>query len=448
MRVTLIQPAIGHRANESYIRSWQMEPLPIATLAGLTPSAVDLRFYDDRMEKIPYDEPTDAVAIPVETYTARRAYQIASKYRLKGVPVILGGFHPTLVPEEALRFAEAIVTGEAESIWPEVIDDLYHNTLKRHYHGEAGSLSRILVNRELFLGKRYLPIGLVEIGRGCSFPCEFCSIQTFFSQSHRLRPISLVINELRSLKGQKKLIFFVDDNFAANIKAAKEFLPEIERIKLRWVTQLSINAAHDEEFVCQLARSGCRAVLIGFESLNEDNLKLMNKSFNMMKTGYVGALNNLRKYGIAVYGTFVFGYEHDNQHSFDEAVEFAIEQSLYIAAFNHLTPFPGTPLYQRLEDEGRLRFKAWWLDEHYRYNELPFFPANLSPEAVTQGCIKARRRFYRWPNILKRSLKNSSNFFMFRNFFPINALHRSEISIRNGYPLGDEIETKPLVEVA
>jgi radical SAM superfamily enzyme YgiQ (UPF0313 family) len=438
MRITLIQPAIGHRIGEAYIRSWQMEPLPIATLAGLTPASIDLRFYDDRMETIPFDEPTDAVAIPVETYTAHRAYQIASEYRQRGVPVILGGFHPTLVPQEASRFAEAIVIGEAEAIWPEVVDDLRHNTLKRRYRGERTDLSRISVDRKLFQGKHYLPIGLVETGRGCRFPCEFCAIQTFFERSYRSRPASEVIRELESLKNQKKLFFFVDDNFAGDIKAGKELLPEIERLKLRWITQVSINAAHDEAFVQQLARSGCRGVLIGFESLNESNLRLMNKRFNMMKSGYVGALDNLRRHGIAVYGTFVFGYEHDNLNSFGEAVEFAIEQDMYVAAFNHLTPFPGTPLYQRLEAEGRLRFQAWWLDKDYRYNELPFTPQHLTPAAVTRGCIEARRRFYAWPSILKRSLRNRSDFFMLRNFFPINALHRNEISLRNGYPLGDE----------
>ncbi len=448
MRLTLVQPAIGHRVGESYIRSWQMEPLPIATLTGLTPEQVDLRFYDDRMETIPYDEPTDAVAIPVETYTANRAYQIASEYRRRGIPVILGGFHPTLVPDEASRFAEAIVVGEAEAIWSEVIDDLRHNTLKRHYRGSRTDLSGISVDRRLFHGKNYLPIGLVETGRGCRFPCEFCAIQTFFDRSYRSRPASDVVRELASLKGQKKLFFFVDDNFAGDINAGKELLRQIETLKLRWITQLSINAAHDEEFVRQLARSGCRGVLIGFESLNEANLRLMNKRFNTMKKGYVGALDILRRFGIAVYGTFIFGYEHDNLNSFDEAVDFALEQDMYVAAFNHLTPFPGTPLYQRLEAEGRLRFKAWWLDGRYRYNELPFSPKNLSPESVTHGCIEARRRFYKWPSILKRSLRNRSDFFMFRNFFPINALHRNEISLRNGHPLGDETGSIPLLEVA
>lgn len=425
-----------------------MEPLPIATLTGLTPSDVDLKFYDDRMEDIPFDEPTKAVAIPVETYTARRAYQIASEYRRRGVPVIMGGFHPTLMPDETLRFADSIVTGEAEAVWQEVIDDLRHNTLQRRYNGKRTDLSKISVDRSLFRGKRYLPIGLVETGRGCRFPCEFCAIQTFFDRSYRSRPVPAVLSELESLKAKKKLFFFVDDNFAGDIKAGKDFLPELERLKVRWITQMSINAAHDEEFLSMLARSGCRGVLIGFESLDAENLKQMNKRFNTMKGGYAAALANLRRAGISVYGTFVFGYDNDNEQSFGEAVDFAQAEDMYIAAFNHLTPFPGTPLYARLQKEGRLRYDAWWLDPAYRYNELPFVPKGLGHEAITQGCIAARRRFYGWSSILKRSARNYSDFFMFRNYFPINMMHRGDISLRNGYPLGDETWQGTLLEVS
>ncbi|HEX3069443.1 MAG TPA: B12-binding domain-containing radical SAM protein, partial [Thermoanaerobaculia bacterium] len=135
MKLTFVHPAVGHRAGESYVRTWQMESLPIAVLAGLTPPDIETSFYDDRMETIDYDAPTDAVAIPIETYTAARAYQIASEYRSRGVPVVMGGFHATLVPDEVARFADAVVTGEAEGAWPRVIDDLRHGTLQHRYHG-------------------------------------------------------------------------------------------------------------------------------------------------------------------------------------------------------------------------------------------------------------------------------------------------------------------------
>jgi radical SAM superfamily enzyme YgiQ (UPF0313 family) len=446
MRLTLIHPAIGHRADESYIRTWQMEPLPIAVLAGLSPPDVEVSFYDDRMEAIPFDAPTDAVAIPIETYTAARAYQIASEYRRRGIPVVMGGFHATLVPGEVSRHAEAIVTGEAESVWGEVVDDLRHGTLKRRYHGEQRPLADIRISRRLFRGKRYLPIGLIETGRGCRFPCEFCAIQTVFSRTYRARPVADVIAELSELKASKRVFFFVDDNFAGDLKTGKPLLGELERLDIRWVTQMSINAAHDEDFLAALRRAGCRGVLIGFESLNEDNLRLMKKRFNTMQGGYSKALANLRRHGIFVYGTFIFGYDHDTEASFDQAVDFATTEGMYIAAFNHLTPFPGTPLYKRLEQECRLRFEAWWLDPDYRYNSLPFQPSGLTPEQVTDGCVGARRRFYSWWNIARRSTHHWRDGYVFRNFFLVNAMHRNEITKRDGYPLGDETWHGQLLE--
>lgn len=446
MRLTLIHPAIGHRAGESYIRTWQMEPLPIATLAGLTPPDVELAFHDDRMEAIPFDAPTDAVAIPVETYTAARAYQIASEYRRRRVPVVMGGFHASLVPEEVSRFSEAVVTGEAEAVWPKVVDDLRHGTLQRRYHGEQRLLSEIRIDRRLFRGKRYLPIGLVETGRGCRFPCEFCAIQTFFSRTYRSRPVDDVVAELSALKPEKPLFFFVDDNFAGDMKAGKVLLPELAKLNIRWITQMSINAAHDEDFLAALRCAGCRGVLIGFESLDEANLRLMHKRFNTMRGGFRQALANLRRHGLFVYGTFIFGYEHDTPQSFGQAVEFATEEGMYIAAFNHLTPFPGTPLYQRLKEERRLRFQAWWLDPAYRYNALPFVPKTLTPEEVTAGCVAARRRFYAWRSIVRRSTHHWRDGYVFRNFFLVNAMHRNEISKRDGYPLGDETWRGTLLE--
>lgn len=441
MRLTIVHPCIGRKPGQAYIRTWQMESLPAATLAGLTPRDVEVRFYDDRMEVIPFDEPTDLVAITVETYTARRAYQIASDYRKRRVPVVMGGFHAMLCPNEVARYAEAVVCGEAEQLWPEVLDDARHGHLKKFYHATGRpSLDKLKPDRSIFRGKRYLPIGLVEASRGCHFKCDFCAVQTVFGSSQTRRPVDAILAEIAAMKGKRKLFFFVDDNITSNLAQAKEFFRALIPLKIRWVSQSSINAAHDEEFLELLKQSGCQGVLIGFESLNPANLKAMNKSFNTMRGGFERALANLRRHRIRVYGTFVFGYDHDTPESFRTTVEFAKEQSLYIAAFNHLTPFPGTPLYARLQKEGRLLYDQWWLDERYSYNQIPFQPRSMSPESLRTSCLAARRDFYSWRSIFKRgwAAVNRSNWFMWRNFYLINAMHRGDVSSRDHYPFGDE----------
>ncbi len=451
MRVALIHPAIGRRPGERYMRTWQMESLPTAVIAGLTPDDVDLRFHDDRMEAIPFDAPVDLAALSVETYTARRAYQIASEYRRRGVPVVMGGFHATLATREVAEYAESVVIGDAEELWPQLIDDFRHGRMEKIYRSQQRpSLTGLRYDRRIFAGKRYLPIGLIETGRGCRFPCEFCAIQSFFERSHRARPVDDIVAELTLLKTHRRFFFFVDDNFAADLGYAKQLLSALAPLNIRWVTQMSINAAHDEEFLSLLAHSGCMGVLIGFESLSPDNLECMNKRFNTMRGGFEVALANLARQGIRVYGTFIFGYDGDTEASFDSAVDFALEHRLYIAAFNHLTPFPGTPLYERLEREGRLLYDRWWLDGRYSYNRIPFRPAGIAPHVLQGCCIGARRRFYSLGSIMRRGFAsvNRADPFMFRNFFLLNWMHRMEVSKRNHFPLGDMDWMGPLIKAA
>lgn len=442
-RLTLVHPCIGRRVGQPYIRSWQMEPLPPAMIAGLTPSDVDIRFYDDRMEEIPFDEPTDLVGISVETYTAKRAYQIASEYRRRGVPVVMGGFHATLVPEEVQQWADSTVIGEAEEIWAGVIDDYRAGTPQKVYRApRRPELRGYSPDRSIFSSKRYLPIGLVEVGRGCHFRCEFCAVQTVFEHQQTRRDTGDVLAELAEIKAKHghKLIFFVDDNITSNLQEAKEFFRELGALNVRWVSQASINAAHDEEFLGLIRDSGCMGVLIGFESLNEANLKRMGKGFNTMKGGYEKALENLRRFCIRLYPTFIFGYDDDTVDTFRATVEFSKRHKFYIAAFNHLTPFPGTALYERLQRESRLLYDAWWLDPEYSYNRIPFRPTRMSPEELQRQCVGARAKFYTWPSILRRSMDpvNRADAFMLRNFFLINGLLRSDVSARDYYPLGDE----------
>jgi len=452
MKLIFVQPAIGHRKGEDYMKSWRMEPLPLATLAALTPHDIERVFYDDRLERINFDEPADAVVLPVETYTARRVYEIASEYRKRGVPVICGGFHAKLCTKEVAEYAETVVIGEAERIWAEVLDDLGHGALKRIYRdGNVIKDGRRTLNipmpdRSLYAGKRYMPIRLLESGRGCGQGCDFCAIQAFFGSTRYRRPVDDVLAELRTLP-KNSLFFFVDDNFTGDVPQTKELLRAMLPLKFRWVTQTSIAAAHDEELLELMHRSGCQLVLIGFESLRQNTLDSMGKGFNTMRGGYSQALNNMRRHKIPIYATFVFGYDEDTPETFEEVFEFAQEQAFYITAFNHLVPFPGTPLYARLEKQKRLLYPAWWLERGYRFNQVPFKPANMNAEKLASRCLDLRRRFYSVPGILKRLNRwNFSSYFIGRNFLPINLLQRNEAIKRQDFPLGDENWTGQLIK--
>lgn len=448
MRLTLIHPCIGRRAGQRYIRGWQMEPLAPALLASLTPSDVEIQFYDDRMEPIPFDEQTDLVAISVETYTAKRSYQIASEYRRRNVPVVMGGFHSTLVPEEVTEYAEAVVVGEAEDHWQQLIEDFRNGTLKRIYrHTDRPALRGLTVDRSIFKGKKYLPLGLVEAGRGCHLRCEFCSIQSFFKNSQNRRPIAEIVAEVNG--ANRKAIFFVDDNFSSNIEEAKDLMRQLAPLKVKWVSQASIHAGHDEEFLRLARESGCQMLLIGLETLNPETLKRMRKGFNLMKGGFEVALSNFHRYGIRLYVTFMQGYDGDSIDSFKENVEFAKRHKFFMVSFNHVTPFPGTPLYDQLQLEGRLLYDQWWLDPDYRYGMLPFIPLDMSPEEARQSCLQARRDFYSLRSIFLRFIdfRVNSRGMIGRRFLPINLLLRREIDQREHYPLGDETYSKPLVKV-
>jgi radical SAM superfamily enzyme YgiQ (UPF0313 family) len=437
MRLTLIYPSVGRKENRPYVRAWQMQPLSMALLASLTPPDVELRFYDDRVEEIPFDEPTDLVAISVETFTALRSYKIARQFRARGVRVVMGGYHTTLVPDEASAEADAVVVGDAEPVWPELLDDSRNRRLQRVYRGGRRALRGLKPRREIFRGKTYQNVTLIEFARGCNFKCDFCSITAFHDASQNHRPAAEVAAEMAATGSDR--FFIVDDNLVSQPTRARELCRALVPLHVSWVGQASIHIAQDDELLDLMAQSGCRGVLIGMESLDPDNLRDMGKGWNLAGGSYADSLARFRKHGLAVYGTFVFGYDHDDRRVVEQSVAFAREQKLFLAAFNHLVPFPGTPLYRRLRDEGRLLTEKWWLDPNGCVGDVTFRPKKVSPEELKALCLEARRRFYGWGSIFERlrdRAANASSLLMGGIYLGLNVSAHFDIDLRQGLRLG------------
>jgi radical SAM superfamily enzyme YgiQ (UPF0313 family) len=439
MKLTLIHPCIGRFEGMKYLRAWQMEPLPMAQIAALTPADVEIVFYDDRMEAIPYDEPTDLVALSIETYTAKRSYQIASEYRKRGVKVVMGGFHATLCPDEVSEYADAIVIGQAESVWADLLNDFQNGELKRKYSGNPDhGMMQVIPDRSIYAGKNYLKITLLEAGRGCCFRCEFCSIQKFFEGKHFYRQIETVLKEIELLKPRKQLFFFVDDNITASHEHAKQLFKALIPLKIKWVGQADITITHDDELLKLMVESGCQGILIGFESLNPANLKLMNKGFNQAKLTPATAIKKIHNAGIIIYATFLHGYDADKIDDYQQIIDFCIDNRLFMVGFNHVTPFPGTGLYQRLQNDGRLLYKQWWLDERYTYGAIPYRTI-LPLETIEKHCRSNREKFYSIGSMFRRmrNLTNIKNLTMLGLYFTINLMLRKDASQRNLVPMGD-----------
>lgn len=406
MKILFIRPNIGRLAEGAYIDEGRMEPLELAVLAALTPRQHRCVICDDRIESVPYDEPADLVAITVEIFTARRSYEIADEFRARGVKVIMGGFHATLLPGECAEHADSVFIGDGESAWSEVVVDAARGCLKPFYHGEAGNpqAGGLLPRRELYSHKDYLPLTLMQFGRGCKYSCSFCAIQVFFRRNHSVRPTRDVLREVE--RADNRYIFFVDDNFLSDHEAAKSFLRELVGQRIRWVSQASIDMTTDPELMELMEASGCIGHVIGFESLNTQNLNSMKKAPNLVGWGwdrYQKACEILRNHHLQTWAAFTLGHDHDTTESIAEVADFAIENKFCVAAFNILMPYPGTALYQRLEEQGRLLYDGqWWLHPDYRYNHAAFQPANMTAGELTEACWKCRDRWNRPTTIFRR----------------------------------------------
>ncbi|MDE6626011.1 MAG: B12-binding domain-containing radical SAM protein, partial [Lachnospiraceae bacterium] len=416
----------------------------LGILAALTPKDIDVVMYDDRMESIPYDEPTDIVAITVETFTARRAYEISAEFRKRGAKTVMGGMHAKLIPEEVQEHCDCVIVGDAEPVWEEMLTDFKEGKLKQRYdvlQPQCPQLN-VITRRDIFEGKGYLPITLLQFSRGCSHKCSFCASSVYFQARHYCRPVEEVIKEIKSQK--RKLLFFVDDNIVCNREKAKELFRALIPLKIHWVSQGSIDMLNDSELMELMVKSGCLGLVIGFESISAECISQMNKGTNQKGSEglYKAEIEQLRKWGLQTWAAFTVGHDGDTVESIRATCDFAIKNKFTFAAYNILMPYPNTPLYEKLEREGRLLYDGkWWLHEDYRFNYASIVPKNMTAQELTEVSFDCRKRFNSPMSIVKRALEPRTNMrtpYRFLTYLIYNPLFRKEVFKKQGMRFGLE----------
>lgn len=432
MKITVIKVSMFEGKSHDALK-----PLIFPILAELTPPEIEMEYLDDRIEKLPNTLNSDIVALSFDTFSAKRAYILARKYKTPTNTIVFGGFHPSLLKEEAKAYGDVILAGDAEDTWTRFIEDFLRGKVKREYtSSEESRLKLVANNHPCFKEKKYQRLGVVQFSRGCKFGCDFCSIKAMYPKKVRQKELEVIIEEIKSVK--EKILFFVDDNLFLNEETAIALFKALKPLKKKWACQISMDVANNDKLLSLMKESGCVMVLIGFESLNKNNLKQMNKSANLAIADYDRAIANIYKHGLLIYATFVLGYDDDNLDSFDEILKFAIKKRFAVANFNPLIPMPGTPLYKRLEDEGRLIYDKWWLSNTYCYGDTAYIPKNFTPEDLKEGCKAVRYKFYGVKNILKRLFGsklylNPYNLFL---YLALNIISNREIHRKQGKLLG------------
>ena len=370
--------------------------LGIITLAALTPNRFEVSIVDENVEELNFDEEVALVGITVMTATSSRSYKTADRYREKGITVVLGGFHPSALPEEAIQHADSVVIGEAEEIWSQLLRDFELGKIKEFYRRkEFANLENLPIPRRDLLKRRsYRLFNTIETTRGCTFNCSFCSVSSHFGNSCRFRPVEDVVKEVKSLKG--KYLFFVDDNIVGDPGRTRKLFKALIHCKKKWIGQGSLTFAYNEELVKLAAKSGCIGMFIGFESISQASLREVGKSFNVVKQ-YGETIKRMHTYEISVHGAFIFGFDNDDKGVFERTVEFINENKLDSVSFSALVPFPGTPLYQKLSKENRIETKDW-----SKYGGAVFQPKLMSREELNEGCKLAWKECYSFKSIFRR----------------------------------------------
>ncbi|MFC1884767.1 B12-binding domain-containing radical SAM protein [Thermodesulfobacteriota bacterium] len=405
MRVLLILPD-GHIHKVklgSFVRSMREAPLTLTTLAALAPSDVqaDFTLVDENVESVPMDYDGDLVGISVLTGTSLRAYELAGHFRGRGMPVVLGGVHVTIRPEEAALHADIIVIGPAEQTWPSLIRDFNHGRLKKRYDNTEPRARAIagmpIPRRDLQKSRRYNIPQTIMATRGCRHACDFCSVPLAFP-GYTKRPVDEVVSEIQRLGD--RLMVFNDVSLFDDLEYSKELIQAMIPLKKRWGGLGTVSVADDAELLELLERSGCIYLLIGFESVEQTALNEIQKGFNK-QSEFPRQMKALHEHGISVQGCFMFGFDHDSPTVFEETVDRVNELKVDIPRYSILTPYPGTPLFRRLAEEGRILSLCW---NDYDTMHVVFEPKHMTVEELYNGFKWAHRKTFNFLHILKQAV--------------------------------------------
>ncbi len=444
MKLTLISVSEPNIYPQAFRRFVHTANLVLPVLASLTPPGVNIKMIDEAVyvKRPDYQKlETDLAALSVRTSCANRAYQISDQLRSRGIKTVLGGIHPTVLPEEGKKHADAVVIGEAEPVWSEVIKDFRHNRLKSFYKGKVPpDLSNLSIpKRDLlqFPNRALISFSTIQTSRGCPHNCAYCSVTGVYGGKYRKRPVAEIIKELHMLKNSKLLFpklfsscqdwlfFFLDDNLFAHRRYAKELLRKLQPLKKKWYSQAPISVAKDMELLKLAKLAGCLIFAIGFESVVRDSVRQANKTFNNPDF-YCEAVERIHRAGIMVGASFVLGFDEDDATVFERTLRFAIQSGVDFASFHILTPYPGTPFFNQIVEENRLLVP---LGNWHKFDtqHVVFRPKNMDPEELQKGFNWLWRKFSSLKSIrLRAKLTPNALFFWPFNLFQ-NALFTSSL---------------------
>jgi radical SAM superfamily enzyme YgiQ (UPF0313 family) len=405
MKVTLISPKGPLYRNRGGIfkKSLRYQPLTLTTLAALAPPELNVTFelFDEGTGDVPLDIAADLIGLTVLTGSSARAYELSTHFRERGIPVVLGGPHVTLVPPEAQSHADAICVGYAEESWPQLLRDFASGELKPRYDQSRDfQLTNLpFPRRDLLDGRYYVTQAVFEATRACAHDCEFCVAPAAWGRKQFQKPVDHVVEDIRRV-GKKKIIF-IDLNLISDRAYARQLFEALVPLKIKWFGLSTSLIGRDHALMETMARSGCSGLLIGFETINASGLGAINKKFNDPAL-YRQLITDLHKLKIGIQGCFVFGNDEDRDDVFDRTAEFVIDSGIDLPRFALLTPFPGTPLHARLDREGRILTKDWQL---YDGQHVVFQPRHLTPQRLLEGHVAAWQKVYSYGAIAQRLAK-------------------------------------------